>query len=197
MSDCSSGVCAFTPLSSQATARPDGRHLVRKPSHNSDRQTARELCRQGPSTVRTSRTAVVDTQSDGTGRTRTGAGCPRTRRHIDVGHRPEVPYCRARGRRTANTQRERRTVLGTRLIPAFGANRGVRFGRALGDTARCALAECRSPNLACPAGWSDLRQINVGSVLIFVAQEAGVLSRPGPLEDLVRRSGRQDSTTAR
>src|SRR5919106_3239865 len=69
---------------------------------------------------------------------------------------------------------------------------GSGFGRALGDTARCALAECRSRNLACPAGWSDLRQINVGSVLILVAQEAGVLSRPGPLEDLVRRSGRQD-----
>jgi len=59
------GVCAFTPLSSQATARPDGRHLVRKPSRDSDRQTAREPCRQDLSTVRTSRTLVVDTQSDG------------------------------------------------------------------------------------------------------------------------------------
>src|SRR5919106_2114443 len=72
MSDCSSGVCAFTPLSSQTTARPDGRPLVRKPSHNSDRQTVRELCRQGLSTVRTSRTAVVDTQSDSSGCTPAG-----------------------------------------------------------------------------------------------------------------------------
>jgi hypothetical protein len=56
-----------TPLSSQTTARPDGRHLVRKPSRNSDWQTVREPCRQGLWTVRKSRTAVVDTQSDGSG----------------------------------------------------------------------------------------------------------------------------------
>ena len=67
MSDFSSGVCAFTPLSSQATARPDGKHLVRKPSRESDRQTVRELCRQDLLKVRTSRTLVVDTQSDGFG----------------------------------------------------------------------------------------------------------------------------------
>src|SRR5918995_6711929 len=65
MSDCSLVVCAFTPLSSQTTARPDDRHLVRKPSRASDRQTVREPCRQGLWTVRNSRTVVVDTQSDG------------------------------------------------------------------------------------------------------------------------------------
>jgi hypothetical protein len=37
MSDCR--CLRVTPLSSQTTARPDGRHLVRKPSRNSDWQT--------------------------------------------------------------------------------------------------------------------------------------------------------------
>ena len=77
-SDCSSGVCAFTPLSSQATARPDVRHLVRKPGRESDRQTVREPCRQDLSTVRTSRTVVVDTQSDGSGAWLRAAARPRT-----------------------------------------------------------------------------------------------------------------------
>src|SRR5262245_11192349 len=34
-------------VSSQATAKPDGKHLVRKPSRDSGRQTVRELCHQG------------------------------------------------------------------------------------------------------------------------------------------------------
>ena len=69
MSDCSSVSRASTPLPSQTTARPDGRHLVRKPSRQLATGTrAREPCRQGLSTGRASRTAVVDTQSDGSGR---------------------------------------------------------------------------------------------------------------------------------
>ena len=41
--------------------------------------------------VRASRTLVVDTQSDGSGAHDNEDPCPRTRGHIDMGHRPEVP----------------------------------------------------------------------------------------------------------
>jgi len=55
--------------------------LVRKPSRDSDGQTAREPCRRDLSKVRTCRTLVVDTRSDGSGRARQATGRPRTRGH--------------------------------------------------------------------------------------------------------------------
>ena len=90
-----------TLIRARPRRRPDGRHLVRKPSRGLRPADGSRALPSGIFwTIRTNRTGVVDTQSDGSGAPGGRQGVPERAEISDVGHHPEVMRCRWRTRQT-------------------------------------------------------------------------------------------------